>query len=169
MAIADVRVVTALDDKTADALARLLADVVATGASLGFLAPLALADARAYWRGALAPHVLLLVAEQDGAVVGTVQLQRATQPNARHRAEVCKLMVAPNAQRRGIARALMERLEREAKAEGRTLLVLDTRSGDVSSDLYRSLGYVEVGKIPRYARSSTGQLDGTVLFYKELA
>jgi ribosomal protein S18 acetylase RimI-like enzyme len=163
-----IRVVETLEPALVEALGALLADVVGQGASVGFLSPLTPADARAYWSGVLQPHVTLLIAEQGGRLVGTAQLHAALQPNARHRAEVCKLMVHPAAQRRGIARALMERLEGVAKAAARTLLVLDTRSGDVSSDLYRSMGYVEVGRIPRYARSSSGQLDSTVLFYKEL-
>jgi ribosomal protein S18 acetylase RimI-like enzyme len=163
-----IRVVKSLDDGLVEQLGALLGEVVNQGASVGFLAPLSPDAARAYWRTVPGPEVILLVAEQEGRVVGTVQLRGATQPNARHRGEVCKLMVHPSAQRRGIAKQLMERLEREALAEQRTLLILDTRSGDVSSDLYRSLGYVEVGKIPRYAKSSSGQLDATVLFYKEL-
>jgi ribosomal protein S18 acetylase RimI-like enzyme len=129
-----------VDAPLAEALAALLVDVVAQGASVGFLNPLAPGDARAYWSNVLAPHVTLLVAEQQGRLVGTAQLHAAQQPNAKHRAEVCKLMVHPAAQRRGIARALMDELERAARASGKTLLVLDTRSGDVSSDLYRSLG-----------------------------
>jgi GNAT superfamily N-acetyltransferase len=164
----EIRHITSLDDKLVDRLAHLLVDVVAQGASVGFLSPLSLADARAYWRGIATGSVVLLVAEQDGRLIGTAQLHPAGQPNARHRAEVCKLMVHPSEQRRGVARGLMERLETEARHLGRTLLVLDTRSGDVSGDLYRSLGYVEVGHIPRYARSSSGGLDATTLFYKEL-
>ena len=167
-AVTSIRVIEKLDPGLTETLTALLIEVVGQGASVGFLNPISPADARAYWQGVLAPHVTLLVAEQQGKLVGTAQLHAAQQPNASHRAEVCKLMVHPAAQRRGIARALMEKLESSARAGGRTLLVLDTRSGDVSSDLYRSLGYVEVGRIPRYARSSSGQLDSTVLFYKEL-
>jgi ribosomal protein S18 acetylase RimI-like enzyme len=58
--------------------------------------------------------------------------------------------------------------EAEAGRRGRTLLVLDTRAGDVSNRLYRSLGYVEAGRIPRFARSAGGRLDDTVIYYKEL-
>ena len=78
------------------------------------------------------------------------------------------MLVHPAAQRQRIARRLMLALEGEALRRGRTLLVLDTRAGDGSNALYRSLGYVEAGRIPRYARSSTGRLDDTVLYYKEI-
>ena len=45
-------------------------------------------------------------------------------------------------------------LEPIAQADGRTLLTLDTVTGSSAEPLYRSLGYVEVGVIPRYARGS---------------
>lgn len=112
--------------------------------------------------------MVLLVAERDGVIVGTAQLRPATSPNGSHRAEVAKVLVHPSAQRQGIARRLMLALEGEALRRGRTLLVLDTRAGDGSGALYRACGYVEAGRIPRYARSSTGRLDATVLYYKEL-
>src|SRR5207248_7422685 len=111
-------------------------------------------DARGYWRSVLDPGIILVVAEQDGRIVGTAQLHLATRANARHRAEVAKVLVHPNCQRQGIGRALMREIETAARANGRTLLVLDTREGDAANDFYRSLGYVEAGRIPRYARST---------------
>lgn len=86
--------------------------------------------------------------------------------NGKHRAEIAKLMTHPDFQRRGIGRVLMEEAEKLAKEKGISLLVLDTREGDVSNHLYSSLGFVEVGKIPNYARSTEGYLDTTVYYYK---
>jgi hypothetical protein len=57
---------------------------------------------------------------------------------------------------------------RVAAADGRTLLVLDTRHGDPSETLYRSLGYQAAGIIPRYARSASGELHATILMYRDL-
>lgn len=51
---------------------------------------------------------------------------------------------------------------------GRTLLVLDTRSGDPSESLYTLLGYTTAGVIPGYARSASGQLDATTIMYQHL-
>ena len=149
-------------------LADLLIVVVADGASVGFLPPLGREEAVAYWQDALAPGVVLLIAEQAGRIVGTVQLQCAPKLNAAHRAEIAKLMVHPDARRQGLGRRLMEAAEAEAYRLGRTLLVLDTREGDASNGLYAALGYAEVGRIPRYARSASGELDGTVIYFKEL-
>jgi len=78
-------------------LAELLMDAVDSGASVGFLPPLALHEARDYWRGlrdALrGGNRRVLVALGSDGVIGSVQLGLATMPNARHRAEVMKLFV----------------------------------------------------------------------------
>ncbi|PEI03253.1 GNAT family N-acetyltransferase [Pantoea agglomerans] len=111
----------------------------------------------------------LLVARQHGRIVATVIISRSGMPNGRHRAEISKLLVHPQARRQGIARELMQRAEQRARAQGKTLLVLDTRSGDVASDLYRSLGWQVAGSIPCYAESTAGVLDATTYMYKVLA
>ncbi len=77
-------------------------------------------------------------------------------------------MTHPNFRRNGIGRSLMRKAEERAKQENRTLLVLDTREGDPSNKLYKSLDYQEAGKIPEYAISPNGNLDATVIYYKFL-
>ncbi|MBA2597933.1 MAG: GNAT family N-acetyltransferase [Chloroflexia bacterium] len=151
-----------------DDLAALLAACVAEGASLGFLAPLAAKTARDWWATFPRDGVMLLVAGRDGRIVGTVQLHAAESDNGAHRGEVAKLLVHPEWRRRGIARALMTALETEARAAGKTLLVLDTREGDSSNDLYRALGYREAGRVPGWARDAAGTLSATVFWYKPL-
>jgi hypothetical protein len=64
----------------------------------------------------------------------------------------------------------MVALEAVARSEGRTLLTLDTVTGSHAEALYRSLGYVVAGVIPRYARASlSADLEATTIMYKELA
>lgn len=153
-------------------LVELLQDAVESGASVGFLPPVGAEEGRAYWRTvreAISGGGRVLLAAADGnRIVGTVQLDLAAMSNARHRAEVMKLMVHRRARRRGIGRALMAGLEEEARLAGRRLLVLDTRAGDAAEQLYVSLGYTRAGVIPRYARSAAGSLDDTVYYYREL-
>jgi len=151
-----------------DDLTEVLISCVAEGASLGFHGPLATQVARDWWAGIPRDGVILVVAERDGRIVATVQLQPAESENGAHRGEVAKLLVHPEWRRQGIARALMEALEEEARAAGKTLLVLDTREGDPSNDLYRVLGYREAGRIPGWARDATGTLSATVFWYKPL-
>jgi ribosomal protein S18 acetylase RimI-like enzyme len=99
---------------------------------------------------------------------GDGQLHSAESENGAHRGEVAKLLVHPEWRRQGIARALMMALENEARAAGKTLLVLDTREGDPSNDLYRALGYREAGRIPGWARDAAGTVSATVFWYKPL-
>ncbi|MFK7692074.1 GNAT family N-acetyltransferase [Paenibacillus sp. HJGM_3] len=149
-------------------LANLLVQVVEDGASIGFLPPLGESMAVRYWQQVLATDVILWVARIDDRIVGSVQLHLCGKANGLHRAEIAKLMTSPDYRRRGIGRQLMQEAEDRARQEGRSLLVLDTREGDPSNRLYSSMGYIEAGRIPGYARSASGELDATILYYKEL-
>lgn len=154
-------------------LIALLHDAVASEASIGFLPPLREEEARQFWSDNFQEVAqgtrIILVARDAGRVVGSVQLALATKPNALHRAEVQKLLVLQSQRRRGTGRALMQAIERAAREHERTLLVLDTRQGDVAEHLYRTLEYQEAGVIPSFALNPAGTLDATVVFYKELA
>jgi ribosomal protein S18 acetylase RimI-like enzyme len=163
-----IRRVDRLSPRELDDLTELLIACVAQVASLGFHAPLAVDAARDWWLSVPRDGVILLVAEQEGRIVGTVQLQPAESENGAHRGEVAKLLVHPSRRRQGVARALMMALEDEALAAGKTLVVLDTREGDPSNDLYRALGYQEAGRIPGWARDAAGTLSATVFWYKPL-
>ena len=155
------------------ALGDLLRDAVEGGASVGFVLPLSDEEAGAYWEGVAAAvgegARLLLVARQAGRIVGTVQLALETRRNGLHRAEVSKLLVHTAARRRGIARALMNALEEQARQHDRTTLYLDTRLGDPAEQLYQAIGYRFVGFIPRYARSPDGgALEPNAIYYRLL-
>ena len=154
-------------------LSEILVACVEDGASVSFLPPLAPARARAFWAKVASDVALgqraLLAAWHDGVMVGTVQLDIGMPENQPHRAEVAKLLVHPRARRAGIARALMQRVEEEALAAGRSLLTLDTRAGDAAEPLYRSLGYTEAGRIPGYALNADRTPCDTLFFWKALA
>lgn len=155
-------------DEHLEELSDLLIQVVEEGASIGFLPPMERAEAICYWRHAVQSDVMLFVAKIDGQIAGSIQLQLCSKQNGNHRAEIAKLMTNPAYRRKGVGRALMQRAEARAKQEGRTLIVLDTREGDPSNDLYRSIAYQQAGRIPGYAKSSSGDLQTTVIYYKNL-
>jgi ribosomal protein S18 acetylase RimI-like enzyme len=157
-----------------DALGRVLHACVHLGATVSFVLPFSEDDARTFWRHKVMPGVedgtcRVLVARRAGRIVGTVQLDLATPPNQPHRAEVRKLLVHPEARRHGIARALMVAVEEQARQSGRTLLTLDTTTGDAAEPLYLSIGYTKVGEIPRFSRRpDSRKLEATTVMYKEL-
>jgi len=155
-----------------DGLAAILVDCVAGGASVSYLAPFSHEQARAAFE-AVAVEIeqgrrLLLGAFANGDLVGTVHLILALPPNQPHRAEIAKLLVHRSARRRGIAELLMAGAEAEARAEGKTLLVLDTVTGDDAERLYQRLGWMRVGVIPGYALYPDGRPCDTTIFWKAL-
>ncbi|TMP18593.1 GNAT family N-acetyltransferase [Pseudoalteromonas sp. S2721] len=154
-------------------LNNLLIDSVASGASIGFIAPLSLQSAHDYWQGVdrdlATPYRRLYLALNGDTVIGSVQLSLCAKANGAHRGEVEKLMVHSEYQGQGIAKQLMNSLETDARILGLQLLLLDTRQGDTASYLYRKLDYIEAGTIPGFAKSSSGEFDATVYFYKQVA
>jgi ribosomal protein S18 acetylase RimI-like enzyme len=80
---------------------------------------------------------LFLVAEEDGEVAGTV-----IGAWDGRRAWVYHLAVRPSSQRRGLARMLMDEVERRLRAVGATKLNLLVESSNAHvADFYRALGF----------------------------
>ena len=64
---------------------------------------------------------------------------------------VLNVAVAPEARRRGVARAILDRVEAQGREQGARVSMLEVRRGNAPAiALYRSLGYREVGVRPRY-------------------
>jgi RimJ/RimL family protein N-acetyltransferase len=162
-----------VSDADVRALGALLVDAVDSDAAVSFLAPFGAAQAEAWWRKQLEaahPRAVFLVArDEPGEIVGTVQLQPAWAPNQPHRAEVCKMIVHRRARGGGLARLLMDEVERAAWDAGFTLLVLDTKKGCGAERLYEKSGWTRVGAIPSFAVDPDGVTPhATVVFYKDL-
>ncbi|WP_319410333.1 GNAT family N-acetyltransferase [uncultured Cohaesibacter sp.] len=160
--------------ETLDDLASILHACVENGASVSFIQPFSGEDAKSFWQAKVFPEVesgdtVLLVARSDNRIVGTVQLKTKLPPNQAHRCEVAKLLVHPDYRKRGIATTLMEILEEEARRLGKSLITLDTRSGDQAEPLYILLDYKIAGRIPNFARATdSDRLDSTTYMYKLL-
>ena len=157
-------------DEQLEGFAAVLADCVAGGASVSYMEPFSHDDARRAFEGfvteAKEGRRLVLAAFAEGELVGTVQLILALPPNQRHRGEIAKLLVLRSARGRGVARGLMERAEEEARAEGKTLLVLDAVTGGDAARLYDRMGWTTVGVIPGYALYPDGRPCDTTVFWK---
>jgi len=172
-----IQIQSATEDEFKSALAALsdiLYQCVLQGASVGFIQPFDQRQSSNYWLEKVLPDlatgaVVVYLAKVDGIVVGCVQLGLATPANQTHRADVAKLLVHPQYQRRGIARKLMLQLESHALQVGRSLLTLDTKTGDSAEPLYLSLGYINCGTIPNFAKDPVlNRLDATTIMYKSL-
>jgi GNAT superfamily N-acetyltransferase len=166
-----VRCLETIDEQQVHALTNVLIDCVEGGASVSFMLPLSRTKAAQFWRGVSASVLrgerLLLVAEDQVGIVGTVQIVWAEPENQPHRADLAKMLVHRRARRRGIGAALLRAAERAAFDAGKNLLVLDTASGDAER-LYARRGWQRCGVIPGYALLPGGGLCATTVFYRAL-
>ena len=153
------------------ALAGVLLYCVAGGASVSFMASLTREEAEAFFGNAVREveqgRCILLAAFHGDELVGTVQIVAAAAPNQPHRADVAKLLVHRSARGSGVGRSLMEAVEDAARNSGKTLLVLDTTTGDSAERLYARLGWTRLGVIPNYALYPDGRPCATTVFYKK--
>ena len=70
-------------------------------------------------------------------------------------------MVLRSERRRGVARGLMAALLDLARAQERSLLLLDVRAGDPAEALYQAVGFAKFGEVPRHAQSPDGSFAAT--------
>ena len=172
MASVHIRLASDLTDSELRGLAAVLIDCVAGGDSVGFMLPLSHERALSFWER-VREHLranrraVLLAESEAGEVVGTVQLIFASADNQPHRADLAKMLVRRDARRSGVGAALLTAAERQAKACGRTVLVLDTAS-DAARRLYERCGWQRVGDVPGYALWPEGGMCATTFYYRVL-
>jgi GNAT superfamily N-acetyltransferase len=166
-----IRHLQTIGDREIQGLSDVLIDCVEGGASVSFMLPMTRAKAEAFWRtaaaGAARGERVVLAAEDETGIVGTVQLILAQPENQPHRGDLAKMLVHRRARRQGIGAALLVAAERSALDAGKTLLVLDTASDDAER-LYARQGWQRCGIIPNYALLPDGRPCATTYFFKSL-
>ncbi len=156
-----------------DELAFVLHNCVQNGASISYVLPFSLVDAK---------QALLDIALEfetcsakfifgfyKGRALGMVALKPSTQPNQPHRADVAKLLVRSDARRIGLGRLMMTHLEDHARKNGCPLLCLDTQTGSEAEAFYIKLDWNKAGIIPDFALLPNGEYCDTTLFWKNLS
>jgi GNAT superfamily N-acetyltransferase len=168
-----VRALEAIGERELRELSEVLIDCVEGGASVSFMYPMTAAKAEKFWSGVGASLArgerLVLVAEDEQGVCGTVQVILSLPENQPHRGDVAKMLVHRRARRRGVGASLLTAAEAHAGRIGRTLLVLDTVTGGDAERLYARQGWQRCGEIPRYALFPGGGFCSTTVFYKHLS
>ncbi len=92
----------------------------------------------------LEPGGEFIVGDDGGRIVAIAAYRR----EADGRASVHRVAVHPDAQGRGVGRAIMTELEARARQAGIAVLHLDTSIGQIAAQrLYAGGGYEEVGRI----------------------
>ena len=153
-------------------LAAVLVDCVEGGASVNFMAGYTQREAEGFF-SRVAESVgaggrALFAAFADGKLVGTAQLVTDVPPNQLHRADIAKMLVHRAARGCGLGKALLAACESEAKAQGKTLLTLDTMTHGRAEAMYSAAGFLKAGIIPNYAQFPDGSLGPTTFFYKAI-
>ena len=166
-----IRHLDTIGEREIQGLSDVLIDCVEGGASVSFMLPMTRAKAETFWRNAAAGVArgerVVLSAEDETGIVGTVQIILAQPENQPHRGDLAKMLVHRRARRRGIGEALLVAAERSALDAGKTLLVLDTASDDAER-LYARQGWQRCGIIPNYALFPDGRPCATTYIFKSL-
>lgn len=105
--------------------------------------PTANPDLDDIWATYVARGAEVVVAEHDGALVGTGTLRPEPDGSGR----ILRMSVASSLRRRGVARAIVEELVGRAARRGLEPVVVLTDTPWTSAvELYRSCGFTEVGR-----------------------
>ena len=109
-----------------------------------------------------------LVAEMDGRIVGTINVNRGPRPNVRHTAEF-GIVVAPGSRSAGVGRAMMRAIEEWAREYRVFKLTLNVFSHNSRARaLYDRMGYEVEGVERRRVRFPDGEEIDSVLMAKFL-
>ena len=120
-------------------------------------------DALAYWLGA-DKHAF--VAEDEGAVLGVYYLRTNQMGGGAHVCN-CGYVTAPNAQGRGVARAMAEHSFETARALGYRAMQYNfvVATNERAIGLWRSYGFEVVGALPAaFDHPKLGYVDALVMF-----
>jgi GNAT superfamily N-acetyltransferase len=168
-----VRALHHIGAREIDGLSDVLIDCVEGGASVSFMLPMTRAKAETFWHSmsaslARGERMVLVAEDAAGDIVGTVQVVMSQPENQPHRGDLAKMLVHRRGRRQGVGAALLAAAEQSAIAAGKTLLVLDTVTGEAGERLYASHGWRRCGEIPEYALWPDGRPCPTTIYFKFL-
>jgi len=155
-----IRPAIAADD---DAIWRILEPTFRAGETYPIPRDVSRADALAYWR---APGNAVFVAEQGGGIAGTYYLRANNKGGGAHVAN-CGYMVAPQAQGRGVARAMCAYSLEEARRRGFAAMQFNfvIASNERAVHLWQSCGFTIVGRLPgAFRHPRLGTVDAYVMY-----
>lgn len=153
------------------AVARLVADVARLGGAVGWLEVPPPEQVRVWLDGLLhlvaAGDARVLLAHEDGVdgdLLGLGAWVRQPAAVHRHNAEVRKVMTAPQARGRGVARQVVQALVTDAQESGLELLTLSARGNNHAAlGLYLDLGFAVTGRLPDAVAVGAERFDEVLL------
>lgn len=168
--VATVEHVTALSGADLNDLCDAADEAIKAGGGFGWVILPSSDILESYWKGVLAmPSRMLFVARLDGVICGTAQLITPPRNNEAQSFTVTLTtnFVVPWARKgHGLARKLVEAVEKKAIEEGFSVINLDVRETlDTAINFYESMGYIHYGTHPYYARVDNEIIKGRY-YYK---
>jgi putative acetyltransferase len=110
------------------------------------------------------PDIAFFIARLDGAAVGCGGIAIGADF-----AEVKRMYVRPPARGRGVAQAILARLEEEGRFRGVTRLALETGDAQAAAmRFYERCGFSRCGAFGAYATMSPRQIERSVFFGKRI-
>ena len=146
-----------------DAIWRVIEPVFRAGETYPLPRDISRADAFAYWR---ASGNEVFVAEDGGRIVGTYYLRANNRGGGSHVAN-CGYIVAANASRRGVARAMCVHSLERARGRGFTAMQFNfvISSNERAVRLWQDCGFAIVGTLPgAFAHPIRGLIDAYVMY-----
>ncbi len=146
-------------------------DAVRDGIGFNWLLPPGKDILETYWKGVLVvPERVLFGGRLDGTLAGSVQLLKPGP--SKETTSFCVSLeahfVAPWARGHGMAKMLLEAAEREARAQGFSVLRLSVRqTQEAAIKLYEESGYTCWGVLPTYEFVNAQMIAGR-FYYKNL-
>ncbi len=139
------------------------------GGGFGWVSVPERASMERYWQGVItAPTRMLFTARLDGVICGTTQLilPPANNEAQGHIVQMTTNFVAPWARGHGLARLLLETVEKKANEDGYAVINFDVRKTMTKAiELYEKLGYKAFGEHP-YSVRVEGETIPSVHYYK---
>lgn len=168
--VATVEYVTELTNADLNDLCDATDEAIQAGGGFGWVTLPSREILERYWKGVLAmPARMLFVARLDGVICGTAQLITPPRNNEAQSFGVTLTtnFIAPWARGgHGLARKMVEAVEKRALEEGYSVINLDVRESlETAIKLYESMGYVHYGTHPYYARVDNKIIKGR-FYYK---
>ncbi|MFN3854413.1 MAG: GNAT family N-acetyltransferase [Phreatobacter sp.] len=150
-------------DACEDDLAAILAitnEAIETTTAVWTDEPVTLENRRDWWQERIAAGNPVLVAEEDGAVVGFGSYLQFRAWNGYRHAVEHSVYVRADRRRSGVGSALVEALIGRAKAAGKQVIIGGIEGQNHASlKLHRRAGFIEVGRMPGIGEKFGRKLD----------
>lgn len=146
-------------------------DAIREGIGFNWVLPPGRDILETYWNGVLVvPQRVLLGGRLDGTLAASIQLVKPgiTKETSAFAASLEAHFVAPWARGHGLAKALLQAAERQARVDGFSVVKLSVReTQEAAIQLYEENGYTHWGTLPYYEFVNAKMVAGR-FYYKNL-